>query len=188
MDHLLRVTKDPELKLALLNQAIDQVRGTVVSQVMFAEFEHRLHEMTERGEALTADSIGEVYAEIFERTLGPTLSFPGRAAIGWARIPHFYTGYYVYQYATGYAAAIALSRRVLAGGPAERNDYLGFLSAGDSDYPIDILRRAGVDLARPDAVRDTFDLFASLLDRLEEHLAAYGIAGAPAARIEGELS
>jgi len=81
-----------------------------------------------------------------------------------------------------------LSRRVLQGGTAERNDYLGFLSAGDSDYPIATLRRAGVDLTRPDAIRDTFDLFASLLDRLEEHMVAHGIAGAPVARGEGERS
>jgi oligoendopeptidase F len=188
MDHLLRTTANPGLKLALLNQAIDQIRGTVVTQVVFAEFEHRLHEMMERGEALTADSIGEVYREIFVRTLGPELSFPDRAAIGWARIPHFYTGYYVYQYATGYAAAIALSRRILGGGATERSDYLGFLSAGDSDYPIEILRRAGVDLTKPDAVQDTFDLFESLMDRLEEHLAAHGIAGAQSTRGEGELS
>lgn len=178
MDHLLGTTTDPDLKLALLNQAIDQIRGTVVTQVIFAEFEHRLHEMMERGQALTADSIGEVYREIFVRTLGPDLSFPAAASIGWARIPHFYTGYYVYQYATGYAAAIALSRRILRGGSAERNDYLGFLSAGDADYPIEILRRAGVDLTKPDAIRDTFDLFESLLDQLEEHMAAHGMAGA----------
>src|SRR5262249_10595020 len=86
MDHLLQVTTNPELKLALLNQAIDQIRGTVVSQVMFAEFEHRLHEVAERGEALTADSIGAEYREIFVRTLGPDVSFPERANIGWARI------------------------------------------------------------------------------------------------------
>jgi oligoendopeptidase F len=177
MDHLLRTTTDPGLKLSLLNQAIDQIRGTVVTQVMFAEFEHRLHEMAERGDALTADTIGGVYREIFARMLGPDLTLPDRASIGWARIAHFYTGYYVYQYATGYAAAIALSRRILNGGPAERDAYLGFLSAGCSDYPIEILRRAGVDLTKHDAVRDTFDLFASLLNELEEHLSMHGTAG-----------
>jgi oligoendopeptidase F len=137
---------------------------------------------------LTPDSIGSVYREIFTRTLGPDLEFSDRAALGWARIPHFYNAYYVYQYATGYASAIALSRRVLQGGGTERADYLGFLSAGNSDYPIGILRRAGVDLARPDAVRDTFDLFASLLDRLEEHVTTHGMAPAPAGRREGEPS
>ena len=188
MEHLLRTTTDPGLKLALLNQAIDQIRGTFVTQVMFAEFEHALHVMAETGEALTPDSIGAVYGGIFTRTLGPDLDFTDRAAMGWARIPHFYNAYYVYQYATGYASAIALSRRVLQGGTAERADYRGFLSAGNSDYPIEILRRAGVDLARPDAVRDTIDLFASLLDRLEEHVTTHGMAATPVARLEGEPS
>jgi oligoendopeptidase F len=187
MEHLLRTAENPELRLALLNQAIDQIRGTVITQVMFADFEHRLHGMAERGEALTSDSIGQVYTEVFARTLGPALHLADRTAIGWARIPHFYTGYYVYQYATGYAAAIALSRRILRGGPAEQADYLGFLSAGDSDYPIEILRRAGCDLAKPDAVLDTLDLFASLLDQLEEHVATHGAAGVAAAR-EGETA
>jgi oligoendopeptidase F len=176
MDHLLKTTEDPDRRLALLNQYIDQIRGTVVTQVMFADFEHRIHVMAERGEPLTVESIGAVYAEIFRRILGPAVDFDERSMLGWARIPHFYTGYYVYQYATGYAAATALSRRILAGGDRERDDYLGFLKAGDSDYPIDILRRAGVDLATPDPVNDTLDLFESLLDQLEKHLEKHGSA------------
>ncbi len=176
MDHLLEVTEDPDRRLALLNQYIDQIRGTVVTQVMFAEFEHRIHEMAEKGEPLTADSIGEQYAEIFRRVLGPAVSFDDRAALGWARIPHFYTAYYVYQYATGYSAAIALSRRILAGGEKEREDYLGFLRAGDSEYPIEILKKAGVDLTTPQPVNDTLDLFETLLDQIEEHLEKYGPA------------
>ncbi len=186
MEHLLATTQDPQLKLALLNQAIDQIRGTFVTQVMFADFEHRLHGMAERGEALTADSIGEVYRGVFTRTLGPELHFPDRAAMGWARIPHFYNAYYVYQYATGYASAIALSRRVMGGGEAERRAYLGFLSAGNSDYPIEILKRAGVDLTRPDALHDTFELLDSLLDRLEDHVATYDLARNEAAPLEGD--
>lgn len=180
MDHLLKVTTDPDRRLALLNQYIDQIRGTVVTQVMFADFEQRIHAMVERGEPLTSDILSEVYRDIFTATLGPGLSFDGRAALGWARIPHFYSGYYVYQYATGYAAATALSRRVLGGGPRERGDYLGFLEAGDSDYPIEILRRAGVDLTRPEPVDDTLDLFESLLDQLEAHIAEHGTAAAAA--------
>jgi oligoendopeptidase F len=179
MDHLLKVTEDPDGRLALLNQYIDQIRGTVVTQVMFADFEQRIHAMVERGEPLTSDILSDVYREIFTATLGPAVAFDERAALGWARIPHFYSGYYVYQYATGYAAATALSRRVLAGGPREREEYLGFLRAGDSDYPIEILRRAGVDLARPEPVNDTLDLFESLLDQLEAHIAKHGTAAAP---------
>jgi oligoendopeptidase F len=175
MDYMLRVTADPHRRLALLNQYIDQIRGTVVAQVMFAEFEHRAHELAERGEALTAESLSRIYREIFERTLGPDLTMDDRAALGWARIPHFFSGYYVYQYATGYSAAIALSRRILQGGEAEREAYLGFLRAGDSDYPIEILRRAGVDLTGPEPVNDTLDLFESLVDQLEAHLSEQGV-------------
>jgi oligoendopeptidase F len=178
MSHLLEVTKDPARKLALLNQSIDQIRGTVITQVMFAEFEHRMHTMVEDGEPLTADTLSGLYREVFTSTLGPELSFDDRAALGWARIPHFYTGYYVYQYATGYSAAIALSRRVLQGGEREREDYLGFLRAGNSDYPIEILKRAGVDLTTADPINDTLDLFESLLDQLEEHISRYGAASA----------
>jgi len=180
MDHLLKVTEDPDRRLALLNQYIDQIRGTVVTQVMFADFEQRIHAMVENGEPLTSDILSDVYRDIFTSTLGPALAFDDRAALGWARIPHFYSGYYVYQYATGYAAATALSRRVLAGGEAEREDYLGFLKGGDSDYPIEILRRAGVDLARPEPIDDTLDLFESLLDQLEAHIAKHGTAAAAA--------
>ena len=109
-----------------------------------------------------------------------TIRRDDRAALGWARIPHFYTGYYVYQYATGYAAAIAFSRRILGGGDAERTAYLGFLEAGDSDYPIQTLRRAGVDLTTPAAMNDTLDLFVSLLDQIEEHVSRHGTATADA--------
>jgi oligoendopeptidase F len=179
MDHLLEVTEDPDRRLALLNQYIDQIRGTVITQVMFADFEHRIHDLVERGEPLTADILSGIYREVFCSTLGPTLALDDRAALGWARIPHFYSGYYVYQYATGYAAAIALSRRVLEGGDRERQEYLGFLKAGDSDYPIEILRRAGVDLTSPGPVNDTLDLFEKLLAKLEEHIATHGTAAAP---------
>jgi oligoendopeptidase F len=182
MSHLLEVTEDPASRLALLNQWIDQIRGTVVTQVMFAEFEHRMHTMAEAGEPLTAETLSALYREIFTSTLGPELSFDEKASLGWARIPHFYTGYYVYQYATGYAAAVALSRRILSGGERERDDYLGFLKAGDSDYPIEILKRAGVDLMTSGPIDDTLDLFESLLDQLEEHISRHGTTAASSGR------
>jgi oligoendopeptidase F len=179
MSHLLEVTREPARRLSLINQWIDQIRGTVITQVMFAEFEHRMHLMAEAGEPLTAETLSRLYGEIFTRTLGTELSFDARASLGWARIPHFYSGYYVYQYATGYAAAIALSRRILRGGERERREYIGFLEAGDSDYPIEILKAAGVDLTTPAPIEDTLDLFESLLDQLEEHVAAHGTTAAP---------
>jgi oligoendopeptidase F len=176
LDHLLRVQKDPVWRTALLTQAIDQIRGTVITQVIFAQFELALHEMAEAGEPLTVASFSEAYRRVFTRMLGPDLVFDDMAALGWARIPHFYNNFYVYQYATGYAAAVALSNRVLKDGEQARKDYLGFLKAGDSDYPIEILRRAGVDLSSPKPVLDTLERFAFLLDQLEEHLSQHGAA------------
>ncbi len=176
LDHLLRVVDDPAWQAALLSQAIDQIRGTVVTQVVFARFELEMHEMVERGEALTVPTLSEIYRRAFTELLGPDLVFDDRASLGWARIPHFYNSFYVYQYATGYAAAIALSRRILKGGPSEQRDYLGFLEAGDSADPIEILRRAGVDPTTPKPVLDTLEHFEALLDRLEEHHVANGAA------------
>jgi oligoendopeptidase F len=144
--------------------------------VIFAQFELELHEMAEAGEPLTVVSFSEAYRRVFTRILGPDLVFDDLAALGWARIPHFYNNFYVYQYATGYAAAVALSNRVLKDGEQARKDYLGFLKAGDSDYPIEILRRAGVDLSSPKPVLDTLERFAFLLDQLEEHLSQHGAA------------
>ncbi len=176
LDHLLRVRDDPAWRSALLSQAIDQIRGTVVTQVVFARFELEVHAMAERGEALTVPALSEVYQRAFTELLGPDLVLDERAALGWARIPHFYNSFYVYQYATGYSAAIALSRRILGGGEAERRAYLGFLEAGDSDDPIEILRRAGVDPTTPKPVLDTLEHFDALLDRLEEHFTDMGAA------------
>jgi oligoendopeptidase F len=178
LDHLLRVKTDGAWQSALLSQAIDQIRGTVVTQVIFASFELEVHEMAERGEALTVPTLSTVYRRAFERILGPDLELDDRAALGWARIPHFYNSFYVYQYATGYAAAIALSRRILQGGDEERRAYLGFLEAGDSDDPIEILKRAGVDPTTPRPVLDTLDHFESLLDRLEELHSSKGAGAA----------
>ncbi len=179
LDHLLRVKKDPAWRSVLLSQAIDQIRGTVITQVIFARFEQEIHEMAERGEPLTVTSFSEAYSRIFTRMLGPDLVFDESSALGWARIPHFYSNFYVYQYATGYAAAIALSRRVLTGEESARRAYLGFLEAGDSDFPIEILKRAGVDLGTPGPVRDTLEHFGSLLDQLEEHIHHQGTAAVP---------
>jgi oligoendopeptidase F len=176
LDHLLETIDDPAWQSTLLSQAIDQIRGTVITQVVFARFELEMHAMAERGEALTVPALSAIYRRAFTDLLGPALEFDERAALGWARIPHFYNSFYVYQYATGYAAAIALSRRLLRGGPAERRDYLGFLEAGDSSDPIEILRRAGVDPTTPKPVLDTLEHFETLLDRLEEHHTTRGAA------------
>jgi oligoendopeptidase F len=168
VEHLLATVADPQKRLALLNQYVDQIQGTVITQLVFAEFEHAIHERAERGEPLTADALSDEYARIFTRMLGPDLAFDALAALGWAKIPHFHSAYYVYQYATGYAAAVALARRIRSEGALARADYLALLEAGDSDYPIDLLRQAGVDLATSAPLEDTFALFQSLLEKLEQ--------------------
>jgi oligoendopeptidase F len=177
MEHLLATTEEPDRRFALLNQYLDQLRGTVFHQVIYARFEHEVHCMAEEGRPLTHETLGGAFGNAYRDMMGPELAFGERAAAAWSRIPHFYTGYYVYQYATGFSAAVALSRRILSGGPSERQAYLDFLAAGDSDYPIETLRRAGVDLAGPEAVTDTLDLFETLLDRLDEHVERHGVPG-----------
>lgn len=170
MNYLLRSTTDRRKKLYLLNQYLDQIRGTVFTQVLFAEFEKRIHEIAERGDPLTSDTMSTVYREIFESAYGESVARDEDDNIYWVRIPHFYTAYYVYQYATGYAAASALSRKILVDGEGAVGKYLGFLKAGSSKYSIDILRDAGVDMTRPEPVEETVRLFNDLLDQMEELL------------------
>ncbi|MBU0742306.1 oligoendopeptidase F [bacterium] len=171
MDHLLRVTGDRDRRLFLLDAYLDQLNGTVFRQTMFAEFEHAVHLVVERGGTLTADRLDGMYLEILARYWGPELDLgDALSARTWCRIPHFYYNYYVYQYATAFAASVALSRRVLAGGAAERDDYLGFMRSGSSRYPVDTLRRAGVDMTTPEPVAGVFALFTDLLDQVESLL------------------
>ncbi len=168
MDHLLRVTKDKDQRLFLLDTYLDQINGTVFRQTMFAEFEHAAHLAVEGGGTLTADRLDRMFLEILARYWGPELTTVDvLSARTWCRIPHFYYNYYVYQYATAFAASTALSRRVLAGGVTERDDYLGFLRSGSSRYPVDTLRRAGVDMTTPEPVAGVFALFTELLDQVE---------------------
>lgn len=168
VDHLLASVQDPQKRLALLNQHLDQIHGTVITQLIFAEFEHSIHERAERGQPLTADVLSGDYRDIYTRTMGPELEFDGLAALGWAKIPHFHSAYYVYQYATGYAAAVALVQRIRSEGAPARESYLTLLKAGDSGYPIDLLRQAGVDLTTASPLTNTLALFRSLLEKLEQ--------------------
>ena len=167
MHHLLETTKDRNRKLHLLNQYLDQIRGTVFTQALFADFEMRIHEMAEREEPITADSLGRVYTEGYEKLYGDLVKRDDLHGAYWARIPHFYTGFYVYQYATGYAAATALAQRILREGEEAVRRAVGFLEAGGSDYPIEILRAAGVDMTSPEPVEETVRLFDRLLDEVE---------------------
>ena len=167
MEYLLKRTRDKKERAYLINYFLDQFKGTIYRQVMFAEFEKTMGEMVDGGQTLTADVLCAEYKRLAELYYGPDMEVDEEIAIEWARIPHFYYDYYVFQYATGYAAAIALSRRILSEGEPAVKDYLGFLSGGCSKSPIDLLKGAGVDMTGPQPVNDALALFGELLDEME---------------------
>lgn len=177
MDHLLKQGTDRQRLLYLLDYHLSQINNTVFRQTMFAEFEHRIHLQGEAGETLTAESLGALYGELLARYWGPDVAFdPERSHLTWSRIPHFFYNFYVYQYATAYAAAVALSRRVLAGGEAEREQYLDILRSGSSRYPVQTIALGGVDVTSPGPLEDVVALFGELVDRVESLLDAPGTA------------
>ena len=154
----------------MINTEIDDIRSTVVRQTMFAEFEKITHEMVEAGEPLTVDAIRSVYGKLLADYFGPDFVVDEQLSLECLRIPHFYRAFYVYKYATGMSAAVALSRRVLGGGAAELNDYLGFLKGGCSKYPLDLLRDAGVDMEQPEPVETALSHFGELVEELDSLL------------------
>lgn len=167
MEYLLKRTRDKKERAYLINYFLDQFKGTIYRQVMFAEFEKAIGQMVDAGQTLTADVLCAEYRRLAELYYGPDMEVDEEIAIEWARIPHFYYNYYVFQYATGYAAAIALSRLILSEGEPAVKDYLGFLSGGCSKSPIDLLKGAGVDMTGPRPVNDALALFGELLDEME---------------------
>ena len=167
MEHLLKSTTDKRRRAWLINHFLEQFKGTLYRQTMFAEFELRMGELSAQGETLTADLLSREYRALNEAYFGPDMVSDGQIALEWSRIPHFYYNYYVFQYATGYSAAIALSRRILQEGEPAVKDYLEFLSGGCSKDPIDLLKGAGVDMASPQPIQSALDLFDSLLDEME---------------------
>ncbi|EGF24034.1 oligoendopeptidase F [Rhodopirellula baltica] len=168
--HLLENAQDDAERAYLINNELDSIRATVVRQTMFAEFEKKTHEMAEAGEPLTVASFRAAYRELLDAYFGPDFIVDDALELECFRIPHFYRAFYVYKYATGLSAAVALSRRVLGGGESELNDYLNFLRGGCSQDPLDLLRGAGVDMTKPEAVKTTLDHFASLSKQLDELL------------------
>lgn len=170
MEYLLSVTTDKKERAYLINHFLEQFRGTLYRQTMFAEFELAANEMTQRGEGTTAEALCAMYKKLNEQYFGPEMNVDEEISLEWARIPHFYYDYYVYQYATGYAAAIALSRRILREGEAAVKDYLGFLSGGCSADPIALLRGAGVDMASPKPIEDATKLFDEMISEMEKIL------------------
>ncbi len=167
MQHLLKTTTDKKRRAYLINYFLEQFRTTLYRQTMFAEFELKINERTENGESLTADSLCELYRELNLKYYGEDIVIDSELDMEWARIPHFYYNYYVYQYATGFSAAIALSQRILSEGESAVKDYIGFLSGGCSKDPISLLKGAGVDMNTAKPVNDALKLFNELLDEME---------------------
>lgn len=170
MQYLLKNSTDKKRRAFLVNYFLEQFRTTLFRQTMFAEFELMINEKIERGESLTADNLCEMYHKLNADYYGSELIVDSELDMEWARIPHFYYNYYVYQYATGFSAAIALSQRILNEGEGAVKDYIGFLSGGCSTDPISLLKGAGVDMTGKKAVEDAMKLFSSLLDEMEEVL------------------
>ena len=170
MEHLLATTTDKRRRAYLINYFLEQFRTTLYRQTMFAEFELKINELAQQGAGLTAEALCQIYAQLNRDYFGPDIVVDEEIALEWARIPHFYYNYYVYQYATGYAAAIALSRRILKEGQSAVDDYLNFLKGGCSADPITLLRGAGVDMASPQPVNDALALFDELITQLDELL------------------
>lgn len=168
MQHLLKTTTDKKRRAYLINYFLEQFRTTLYRQTMFAEFELKINEMSENGESLTADVLCELYRKLNLLYYGEDIVIDHELDMEWARIPHFYYNYYVYQYATGFSAAIALSQRILNEGAPAVKDYIGFLSGGCSKDPISLLKGAGVDMTSTKPVTDALKLFGELIDEMEE--------------------
>lgn len=168
--YLLNNTNDPQMKKHLLNHFIDQFKGTFFTQVMFAEFEKITHEKTENGEPLNADSFSRIYENLFREYNGDDIVFDDEVKYGWTRIPHFYRPFYVYKYATGFASAIHLADKLVEGDQEAQQAYLTFLKSGSSDYPLELLKRAGVDLSKQEPIQHALSIFAGLVDDFSKQL------------------
>ena len=170
MNHLLKTTDDKTKKMYLLNYFMEQFRTTVYRQTMFAEFEKIIHEKAEAGEALTAELLCSIYRDLNIKYYGPDIVIDDYIDMEWARIPHFYTSFYVYKYSTGFSAAVSISQQILKEGQPAVDRYLKFLKSGGSDYPIELLKIANVDMSTTEPVDNALKLFGSLLDQMEELL------------------
>lgn len=167
MNYLLENTNDKNEKAYLLNHYLEEFRGTLFRQVMFAEFEKIIHSSAERGEALTTQTLNKIYRGLNEKYFGSGTVIDEDIEMEWARIPHFYSSFYVYKYATGFSAAIYLSQQILNEGKQAVERYMEFLSGGSSDYPLELLKKAGVDLSKPQPVQDALDVFGQVLSEME---------------------
>ena len=169
-DYMLDHLTDEKQKLYLLNHFLEGFRGTLFRQTMFAEFEHDIHQRLQNGEALTSKSLTEIYYALNQKYFGDDVVSDEEIGLEWARIPHFYMNYYVYQYATGYSAATTLANKILNGEEGAVDRYLEFLKAGSSDYPIEVLKKAGVDMTSKQPILDALDVFEEKLIEMENIL------------------
>lgn len=169
MDHLMQKVKTKGEKAYLISDQIDRIRSTLYRQTLFAEFELKIHELAERGEPLTPTLLNQIYRQLLTDYYGPLLTIDPEMEIEWARIPHFYSNFYVYQYATGLSAAMALHKQVTQSKEA-RDKYLQFLSSGGSQYPLELLKRAGVDMTSSEPVEAALERFESLVHELKKNL------------------
>ena len=167
-DYLLHTITDKKLKAYVLNQYLDGVKGTLFRQTQFAEFEQWMHETDAAGTPLTAEVLNDAYAELNQRYYGPALTVDEEIAHEWERIPHFYYNYYVFQYSTGFAAATALADKILHEGQPAVDAYKEYLKAGASAFPIDVMKKAGVDMTKPDYLQETFKVFENRLNEFEQ--------------------
>ena len=171
MQHLLKKTSDKRQRAVLINYFLEQFRTTLYRQTMFAEFELKIHQLAETGETLTAETLCKIYYDLNKLYYGENVVVDKDIEMEWSRIPHFYRNFYVYQYATGFSAAMALSQRILREGESAVEDYLRFLSGGCSTDPVSLLKIAGVDVSTPQPVNEALALFGSLVEELEQLLA-----------------
>ena len=169
-DHLLKTLKDEKKKLYILNHYLEQFRGTVYRQTMFAEFEKIIHSNSENQIPLTVESLSSIYHDLNIKYYGPDIVVDPLLDLEWARIPHFYSSFYVYKYAIGFSTAAALSENILKGNSDAVSKYIEFLSSGGSDYPIDLLKKAGVDVTSPEPVKNALKIFGGLVDSMEQSL------------------
>ncbi|RMF57082.1 MAG: oligoendopeptidase F [Calditrichaeota bacterium] len=168
MDYMLKHTTDPSQKLYLLNEYADKIRGTVYIQTLFAEFEKNIHEKAEAGEGMTAEVYNKLCRELYTRYMGKAFVMDEEYDINWCRIPHFYYNFYVYKYVTGFSAAVALAQKILDGDKTARDAYLRFLTRGSSDYSLNLLKDAGVDMTTPEPLEANARLLKELVDEMEK--------------------
>lgn len=175
-EKLLQEVQDDATRFAILNNFLDGFRGTVFRQTQFAEFEHAIHQADQNGEVLTSEFLNNLYADLNQEYYGLSKEDNPQIQYEWARIPHFYYNYYVYQYSTGFAAASALAEKIVQGSQDDRDRYIDYLKAGKSDYPLNIMRKAGVDMEKEDYLNDAFAVFERRLDEFEALVEKLGLA------------